>query len=526
MKRAPLLLLAASAWSVGARAEWHKAETPHYVVYSDSDEASLRQVATRLEKLDMMQRVVTHTRSGMPTIKPTVYVLSDMAAVQDTLPYSADGIAGYYSASTRGPFMVTARSTGGNANFTADLVTFHELTHYFMYQNFPAAYPTWFSEGIADFIGTAKINDTNTVVVGDLSKSRYQTLTYFPWMPLSELVAARKYSDVDNIYMLYAEGWLLTHYLTLGGKREGQLAAYLTGINQGKSFADSAKAAFGNLNDLDVEVQAYARRRVLPTRILTFKDTLVPAVAISTVAPARAALMIYDLRLNSGVPATKAKDFAGEVRTIAARYPNDPFALRIRAEADRLAGDTADATSTTQHWLALAPNDPMAMLLASLAEMDALEPAKATNAAAWTAARRRIASAYQIAPNEPLILKAYYDSYKRQHVTPTESAQNALFKALDLIPQDEEARYELAADFEARGLTEDAIAIIRVAAYAARDDDPKNEKEKQKQDKMRAKYRLAGEIDHEQPREMLKRLEAKVASISGAGTAGTDRTAS
>src|SRR3546814_5637275 len=62
---------------------------------------------------------------------------------------------------------------------------------------------------------------------------------------------------------LYASGWLLSHYLLLGGKRDGQLVKYIALINKCDTWEQAAKAAFGDLGKLDQDLEAYRRTRGL-----------------------------------------------------------------------------------------------------------------------------------------------------------------------------------------------------------------------------------------------------------------------
>ena len=512
--RAAALGMAALAGS--AQAAWKRVETPHYIVYSQGTDAQIQQLGFRLEMLDKTQRFLTRRPEALPPIKPVVYVLDDMEAVQQTMAFGgASGVAGYYNAHTRGPFMVT-NADNSNAEFTAQLVMFHELTHYYMFANFPAAYPTWFTEGFAEFVGTSRVLDQNKMEVGRLSLNRYRTLAAFEWLPVQRLIAAKSYGDVDNVLMLYAEGWLLTHYLTLGGARDGQLATYLGAINQGRSFLDAAKLAFGDLGKLDGELQAYARRRTLPTRIFEFRVPTATTAAVTAVPPAQNAMMLDDVKLMSGVGASDAAAFAQQVRRDAGAFPNDPFALRLRAEASLWADDTADATAATRQWLAVAPNDPLAQAMLGRTEVAALKAGKSTDAAAWAAARARIMAASRLAPHEPTILRAYFESFTAEGKLPSDDAQNMLFTALDMNPNDAEVRYLLAADFERRGLLTDAMATIRLAAFASPEKDPDNDKQRARIDRARQRYRLAGEELHETPRAMYLRLQAKVGGAAAA----------
>src|SRR3546814_14328059 len=54
---------------------------------------------------------------------------------------------------------------------------------------------------------------------------------------------------------------LLTHYLLLGGERDGQLVQYVALLNKGLTWDQAAKEAFGDLGKLDQDLEAYRRTR-------------------------------------------------------------------------------------------------------------------------------------------------------------------------------------------------------------------------------------------------------------------------
>ena len=386
-----------------------------------------------------------------------------------------------------------------------------------MSQASPAAYPVWYSEGVADFVGTATI-DGNVVTLGSPVDNRYFSLRGRrgeDWIAIEKLLTAHDYASVgDRLDLLYAEGWLLTHYLTLGGTRQGQLAAYLTAINAGQSYKQAAKV-FGDLGQLNHELKIYSERSKLPIKVITFKSIDPGSITVSPVSPAQTALMTADIRIDAGVPAADADRFAAGVRKIAANYPDDPWALRIKVEADWLTGERDDRAAALARWAVLAPHDPVMLHQRALLAMDALVADKLMAPARWDAVRSDLLAALRLAPNDPAILKSYYDSYAMQGIEPTPGAQNGLFRALDLVPQDAEVRYALAAGFERRGLFKDALVVIAPAAYevdegktGARDDDEAA--------KARARFRRARQPLHETARTMLTRLE-KEAHFPGGG---------
>jgi hypothetical protein len=60
---------------------------------------------------------------------------------------------------------------------------------------------------------------------------------------------------------LYGRSWLLTHYLTFSAARRGQLGIYLDAMEKGVPGLDAAKAAFGDLDALGKELNAYRATR-------------------------------------------------------------------------------------------------------------------------------------------------------------------------------------------------------------------------------------------------------------------------
>src|SRR5690606_27248766 len=99
----------------------------------------------------------------------------------------------------------------------------HEYTHHFMYHYFPATYPTWYSEGFAEFWGATRFLDNNVVEVGHPANHRFGSFVQGRWLPIGRLLAAQNYADVPEVDLLYAEGWLLVRYAWDNPERKRQL---------------------------------------------------------------------------------------------------------------------------------------------------------------------------------------------------------------------------------------------------------------------------------------------------------------
>jgi hypothetical protein len=508
-----------------AQADWKEASTRHFIIYSEGSEESLRDAATKLEKYDFLLRWASKVTKPSQTPKLKIYLMRNFEEVQGTLPFAAGGIAGYYNARTRGPVAVGSRTglagqvnrTGtriGNNDlyeFDAQTVLLHEYAHHFMFQYFPAAYPAWYSEGFAEFYGTTKILPNDVIEVGHVAGHRYASFQANDWLPLSKMLTAKNYGDVGGqIDLLYAQGWLLVHYLSTTKERAGQLPKYLAALNAGKDYQKAMDEAFGpGARKLDEELRAYSGRRRLTAVRLPFKPIDVGPIAVRTLSPAEDALMKADIAFGRGVIVSEAPALAKEVRSIAARFPKDPHALSILIEAERAAGNREAAAAAVARWLAVQPGAPRALMHQAELEIDALRQTRSTNKAAWEKPRTLLLDANKRAPGDPMILEAYYDSFLAEGVLPPPGAQNALVKAFDLVPQDDDLRYKLASDFEQRQMIEDAIQIIKPAAFSLSEEE--NPAKRAKRERQEARYREVDEVKRETPREMLARLETKLA---------------
>lgn len=510
-----ILLLAVALLLPGvAQAEWREAVSNNFIVVSEESEAALRERVEGLEKFGLVLQALTGAkRPKEPPVKIKIYFVRTVENVQDTLPFGGGGVAGYYDAGVRTPYAVMPRVELGDGplELRAKTILQHELTHHFMFQYFPGAYPTWYVEGMADYAGVIEIGRDNRTKLGLAINNRILGTRYV-WVPLKKLLMARSYADLGNsVIAVYNQGWLLVHYLNSTPEGKKQLADYLNAINGGASFEKAAEA-LGDLDDLDRKLLRYSQRPVIPATEIRWEGLDPGPVAIRTMSAAENALMFQDLAINNGVPKAKVPAFVTEVRTIAGRFPNDPWALRILTETERMAGNQAEATAAVDRWVAAAPNDALARMHKGMLAVRALRVAKSTDTAAWNAARAHIVAASKLAPRDPQVLKAYYDSFTAQGRMPPAAAQNALMSALDAVPQDDDLRYQVALDFERRDMVDDAINIIRPLALSMRDETDLSPKKKAQREREKAKYAMAGDEDTETPHEMLARLEKKRAA--------------
>lgn len=488
-----------------AAAAWKEARSKHFAVYSEGSEERLRKTIADLEKYFFMLHFMTGTKPRPNPTPVKVYIVQGTDEVAEVM--GGGGAAGFYSATHRGPIAVTiAAATGGEFGLGAQEVLLHELAHHFMYQNAPAAYPSWYSEGFADYFGTAKIRAKDVIEVGHPMANRYLAFEANEWLPVRKLLTAKSYADVGGrVFLLYAQGWLLTHYLQQSKKRGGQLQRYLTALNAGKSYEAAAEESFGDIKALDDELRDYSGNRRVTVMSLPFKPIDVGTVTLRTLSPAEDALLPLEMKLGRGIYRKEAPRFAESVRNRARRFADDPYALKLLVEAERAAGDQQAARAAVAQWRKVAPNDPLAMMHEAELAIDALVAAKSSDEETWDAARETLLAANKLAPRNPEILLAYYSSYRRQNVLPPPAAQNALVRAFEIVPQADQLRHMVATDYEARGMIEEAIHTIKPAAYQLHAET--DAKKKERAEKEREKWREVGDARSETALEMLTRLE-------------------
>ena len=176
MKKARYVLLggATLASATASHAEWRKFETAHFIIFSESDDKRVNDLARGLEQVDGLMRMATGLRDDTKPVKVRIYEMADEGGVEAALGENNSGVAGFYTSNILGPYAVTLRKvfSAGDKDFTAKLVLHHEYAHHFMLQYFPATYPSWYVEGFAELIGSSKQLPDGKIAYGFPAKQR------------------------------------------------------------------------------------------------------------------------------------------------------------------------------------------------------------------------------------------------------------------------------------------------------------------------------------------------------------------
>jgi Flp pilus assembly protein TadD len=522
-----LVAVLALVFATSAQAAWYEASSRNFIVYSEGSEQEARDFAARLERFRFVLKTVRPIAENRPVARLRVFLLPNQDAVGRMA--GGAGVAGYYVSEARGLMLVGTRQREGGLNdirsaqeqdaeLNPEAVLFHEYTHHFTFQYFPATYPIWYSEGFAEFWGMTAILPGDVVEVGAPANHRYSTFRYLGWLPLDRLLRAHNYAEAGgaNVFLLYAEGWLLVRYLFEHPDRQRQINEYLRLINNGTPFDQAMRQAIPDLAAFNSQLFDYAGQGRFNVVRLPFRTIDVGPIAARLLRPAEQALIRDEIRLSQGYEQREASDIAAHVRDTASHYPDDPFAIRMIMETQYLAGNNAEALAAADRLLAIEPGNGRALATKGLIQMAGLAAAHENDAAAWRAARQFLVRAVNAAQTDPVVLEAYYRSFVMQGVMPPDDAQNALYSAMELAPSDGELRYELARDFEQRRMIPEAIAIIRPEAYQVPHRGNESEGDRRRREEREIRERQAGRTHHENALEMLTRLEAAAAQAHSA----------
>lgn len=467
-----LLLAAAMLSSTSAYAgpkEWWEATSDHFIVYSESDQQTAKQVATELERLDQAMRMfrgLPIDGQGVPeNAKPKVYNFGTTGDIGRLA--GQRGVAGFFIPRAgnsvafvpvesddrlrRGSLGVREKN---RYELTPTTVLFHEYAHYFMFQHAPAAYPFWYIEGFAELFGTLELTD-NGFNLGEPAKHRAPVIAGLGFD--IEKVLDPDFDNLDGLMIQrqYAYGWLLTSYLTFEPSRQGQLARYLALVNSGTANLDAARQAFGDLKKLQKELDKYRLGRVRALSV-TFPASSTPSVQLRRLNEDEAAQMKLHIESTAGVTEREAKGLVPEARALVANYPNSPAVLSSAIEAEFDAKNFTEARALANHLIAIDPQSVRAHLyLANIALQEAKsDPAKIAEA------RSEFVAANRIDPENPAALQGYYLTYVYANETPPEPALLAIEASYRMAPFDAGIRQNLAHLLLTENRDKEALVIL------------------------------------------------------------------
>jgi tetratricopeptide (TPR) repeat protein len=450
---------------------WRRAESRHFIVYSDGSERRLREAVQQLESFDHALSALLTAQEPAITNKLEIYLVRDHSTLRRISPRMPEMVRGFYAA---GADVVLAMAVFTDAGgLDAQEILFHEYAHHFMLRHFSNAYPAWYVEGFAEFVQTMTF-DGNVATLGDYSRGRGAWALGPDWVSGEDFldsVNARFTSD-ERAYF-YAQSWAAVHYITTNTERVGRFQAYLAATQGGGDPIESFQPAFGvTPQDFQRDVRQYIRARI-PRFALTLPTLTAAEIQVTRLSDAADNLLPLAARLRLGVAASGRAEVVNDVQRYAARFPDDRFAQLTSARALILDERWAQARTLLDTLVAADAQDVEAHYLLGLsyvyeaakAEGDAANPILAT-------ARRHFANAFRVNSNHVPTLYRYATSYDLAAMP--QSAVDVMVQAHLLAPQVDEISVMTAMALMQHGDFDNAVGVLRPVAYSPHRDNSQN----------------------------------------------------
>lgn len=412
--------------AAGAQARWLRADTPNFILYSDGNERGLRDYATVIEDFDAFLRSMFGVKEPAGVNRLTIYLVGSASQLRQyrALPSIAVGI---YIATPAG---IAAYATRGEGDEDGQSVLLHEYAHHFMLQYFPAGYPAWYVEGFAEYMMTAKFKPA-TIEWGFFNEGRATWLVNGDWLSPAEMLepssSKRRFSGADAM-MFYAQSWLMVHYFYREPARAASFKKYMTDVVGGRDSAKAFVAAFGfPYTELNARLQTYRRGRLTYSVRTRASERLPVPMTVTALPPVANAMLPEQAALRLGAEDKYGPALLANTRRDAARFAADPYAQRVLAHAEVVAGDAAKGAALLDTLLAGdGAKDAELQYLRGLAELKTDNPIKA---------RPYFARAHKLDPNQYQALYRYGLTFATADKPPTDNTINILLLAHQLAPQ-------------------------------------------------------------------------------------------
>jgi len=238
-------------------------------------------------------------------------------------------------------------------------------------------------------------------------------------------------------HQFYAQSWALTHYMMSTPERQAMLSAYLLAVGSGIAPSRAILSATGRTPvQLQTDVQRYLSGPITSKTLL--RDFPDAEVTVSRMTAVERDAQWLDLRLARFVPEARRAGNLSQARVLAARYPGEPLAAQVLAQAFLDMKQPADAVSTLEPVIEAHPDSvqSLRMLAVSLMDQgDALTEDADGKAALYAKARRHLATAYRLEEGDWRVYLALARNRESMAGYPTENDVETLRIAASLAPQ-------------------------------------------------------------------------------------------
>lgn len=267
MKKLFAALLCACSLSALAASptRWTEVQSPHFTVITDSSEKDARKVAGQLERMRALFQQLLPYAAGDAGLPITVFALKDRRGFEALEPaaYRVGGsltLDGLFLRTNDRNYILLRLDHEESAHPFSTI--YHEYTHFIMRTS--TWMPLWLGEGLAEFYQNTDIGE-KMVRFGQPDPNDILYLREHKLIPVKQLFLidhdSPYYHEEQKGSVFYAESWALTHLIEMGDfqKKTKRLHDYAKALASGAEPLAAAETAFGDLNGLQRELDAYVK---------------------------------------------------------------------------------------------------------------------------------------------------------------------------------------------------------------------------------------------------------------------------
>ncbi|MFG6488491.1 hypothetical protein ACG04R_17525 [Roseateles sp. BYS78W] len=431
---------------------WFRAESPHFVVYSDTREEDVAPLLDNLEKLDRLLRDYTQPDRKSESREPklTLYYhasLSGLREIADGPPADVVGLYSSCAAGVQGFGVHLERMAAlGDAQLEKsplnDSLTyvFEAYARHFLYRHTDIRTPAWFIDGFAQYFSSVRFSEQQ-VVVGRVPRDAAGYLRFLgsgrkyslEWEDVLEhrLSNAHGYGGEAGARLEFeAKSWLLMHYLMSSDDNRKRLSRYLLLVGDGASPTAAFERAFGmKTADLGRVMWRYGLRGM---EVLRGEPQSLPAAQVNfrTLPRAAGEFVLADAALKSCPGREAGEALLKKVAALAARFPDDTMARLTLSRAQVDWGDPREALSRLDAELLDDDSNFEARYLAGLANLRLAGRSEGDARRGYLeAARRHLQRARGLNPQSPEAAFAFFKAEVAASDAPDDAALQGVIAA-------------------------------------------------------------------------------------------------
>lgn len=254
------LFLCSLCLSVPAMAEWHRAESEHYVVHADMSQADLQQVTQTLEDFNRVLRELIPLRIE-PGQKLQIYLTTDYRRMSRIRGMSVAGIPVY---SPEFVMAFTYLNLADPENIRHDGAFFY-AAGWHLEQAFLQPSPPWLLSGVPQFFSTAFRDKDGRFILGAPS-SRYPPTKSISAKDLETTLSYKTTPDSQGRFNRFFDvAGVLAAPLMLEPAYDGAIERYIGAYSSGQTM-EQAAATLGDREVLleDIRQRSSMLRPLLP----------------------------------------------------------------------------------------------------------------------------------------------------------------------------------------------------------------------------------------------------------------------